>query len=447
MLFNNICTLLEKLGKTSKRIEKTLILRDFIKNKDLKEVGILLDILSGAFHREIGKKEFNISTKTVLDAISLAYEAPIRKLDRELNKTGDLGKVAQGFFKKKQTFATSELTLKKITEGFQKITNIKGESSQHLKKEILVNLFLKAQNELEAKYLARIIINDLRIGVAEGILRESLANVILANVLNVNLVCEKCLYINLSNETCFNCGNIIKKDQSFVCNKYNVQEFKRKEDLIDHQFVTGGREVYNIKLEIIERKYNLINSFQELIKEISDDKLNLFKYRIILGRPIKSMLGIRVNTLKEAIKTVGKPYLADFKYDGLRMQIHKQGNNIWIFTRNLEDITDKFPEVKKYFKENFEEDFVLDCEGVGYDYNTQKYIEFQKFSKRFQSKELTKVGSIRITIRAFDILYLNGETLIERPYKERREILNNLFLNKPLKQPLYFTINKLHSKE
>jgi DNA ligase-1 len=147
------------------------------------------------------------------------------------------------------------------------------------------------------------------------------------------------------------------------------------------------------------------------------------------------MLGTRVNSFEEAFEIVGKPAFADFKYDGLRVQIHNYKGKVKLFSRNLEDITTQFPEIINFIKQNFSDlSFILDSECVGYDYKNKKFLPFQTLSKRIMKKEINENLHINITVKIFDILYLKDETLIKKPYKERREILENLFLNRKIIQ-------------
>ncbi len=446
MDFKHFSDLLKKLSENNKRTNKVLILRDFIKDNEenLELVGFILDVISGNFYREIGKKDYNISLKTVFDVISETYNVTREKVENYFNRIGDIGKVTLNFYKERSLLNKEKLTVELLKSTLIKISRISGSNSNKIKKELLMKLLSSCETTEESFFLTRIFINDLRIGVAEGVIKEALSNYFLSNILNVNNLCNNCGYINLSNNICFNCNKDIDKDQNFVYDKYEVKIYENKKNLINYFYVSknedlSDRELYNLKLKIIEEKYNLINNFTLFIKDFLENKENIFIKEIKLGRPIKCMLGIKVKSVKEALKDMKKPYFADFKYDGLRLQIHKEKDFVKIFSRNLEDITDKFPEVVEFFKSNFENvSFVLDSEGVGYDYNNLKFLPFQEFSKRFQSKNYEEVKNIKMIVRAFDILYFNGETLIDKKYKKRREILEKLFLNANLKQKNYF---------
>ena len=156
------------------------------------------------------------------------------------------------------------------------------------------------------------------------------------------------------------------------------------------------------------------------------------------------MLGTRSKNITESFEMTSAPALIDFKYDGLRVQIHNNLGEVRLFTRNLDEITKQFPEVLEFIKTNFSDiSFVIDSECVGYDYKNQKFLPFQVLSKRILTKKIEDVNYINIIVKSFDILYLNNETLISKPYKQRREILEKLFLNRKMKQKIHFNTNSL----
>jgi len=440
--FNN---LLYKLSKTSKRTEKILILRDFILENREEDIGFILDLIIGNFFRELGKKNYNTSIKTALDVISETYNKPSNLIIKEFNKIGDVGKVAGNNFRKINLINSYNLTVEILKETLTRISKVSGANSNKVKKELLMKLLAGAKTPLEALFLSRIFVNDLRIGVAEGVIKETLANVFFKSVKLINLKCQSCGYINLLNNTCFKCKSKLNKKQDFVVGtKCDYKEnlnclLGNFEEYIEANNQIEAREIYNKKLQIIEERYNLLNNFSIIWDEVKNDSKKIFEARIILGRPIKSMLGLRVINLEKSVKDLGLPLLTDFKYDGLRMQIHKLENDVKIFSRNLEELTDKFPEVVEFFLKNYKnETFIIDSEGVGYDYKNKVYLPFQKFSKRFQAKNIEDVKDIKLTIRAFDIMFYNGKNLIKRPYEERRKILENLFIKREISQLKYF---------
>ncbi|MDA3856074.1 MAG: hypothetical protein PF569_07470 [Candidatus Woesearchaeota archaeon] len=471
MEFLEIAKLFENLDKRSKRLEKVLILRDFLlENK--KDAKIVFDILAKNYQREINKKNLGISLKTIFSVISSISKTSERGVEKKFNKLGDLGSVSVEVLKEKyqQSLLSKKLTIEFINKSLDEIASISGTNSNKKKKEILSNLYLYANSDVEYKYLSRLLIDDLRIGVSEGVLREAAVNAYFPNILGIHLICPKCLYVNLNLSNCLKCKTKLdlKEQDELAQRKYQIVELetpKKETSLLDYDIEyeikpiefalrrnkekqilksSNPREVYNAFTQYFEKKYNLLNSFRKLLRELDDDILNILNFEIILGNPIKSMLGTRKNTIKESLELTGTPAFLDYKYDGLRVQIHNKKGEIELFSRNLDNITKQFPEVVEFIKDNFSDlSFVLDTECVGYDFDKEEFLEFQILSRRILTKEISVVSHINVVVKAFDILYLNGKTLIDVNYEKRREILEGIFINRELVQKLHFNTDKL----
>ena len=335
----------------------------------------------------------------------------------------------------------------------------------------MTNLFLSTKEPLECKFLSRLLINDLRIGVSEGVLKEAMTNSYFPKIVDIHKYCSNCNYFNLNLDKCAKCSKAVVKDKNeqldmletkfeivnlstpkntkgldkFVDYKTNPVEFALRRDKDKYIILADNpREIYNQYLSIFEKKYNLVNSFEEIAIELNEDFTNINKFEIKLSRPIKSMLAPRVNSVKEGFDITSTPAMLDFKYDGLRMQIHNDRGKVNLFTRNLDNITGQFPEVVDYIKTNFSDlSFVLDSECIGFDFRKKKFLPFQMLSKRILTKAINEVSNIHIVVRSFDILYLNGETLIDLEYFKRREKLKEIMLNRKIKQKINFDIDRL----
>ncbi len=473
MDFLQITQTFQKLESTSKRLNKIIILRDFLQN-DRKVGQLIFDMICGNFQRENNKKSVGISLKTIFSVISFLSQKTEAQVEKEFNKLGDVGEVAAKLIgqAKQSSLMTQTLTLNQITQSLQKISITSGNNSNKIKKEILANLFLNAKTGLEYKFLARLLIDDLRIGVSEGVLREASVNYLFPKIIGIQILCEKCFYINLNVKNCFKCDNPIdeKSQQEHYENRFKIVEIgtpkemiglekfsineQKEEEMIKfalrlnpntHIISTPDpRYFYKKFLENFEKKYNTLNSFTQIIHETKKDLSSILKVNIEYFRPIKSMLGVRSNTVEHSFEVSGMPAVLDYKYDGLRVQIHSSNGHIELFSRNLENITKQFPEVIDFVKLNFPKvDFVLDSETVGYDFNSQKYLPFQMLSKRILSKNIDQVNHIKVVVKVFDILKLNSETLVDFPYEKRREMLENLFVNTPIREKIKFDLELL----
>lgn len=471
--FSKVCRLFEKLEKTSKRLEKILILRDFIlENK--KESKLILDMIAGNYQREIDKKSTGISLKTIFSVISFTSKKNEIEIEKLFNKVGDVGKVAEEMIsteQKQSGFNKQKLIFENITKSLETISKTSGTNKNKIKKEILTKLFIDAQSSIEYRYLARLLIDDLRIGVSEGVLKEACVNSYFPQVIGINIICPNCSYSNLNMKNCFNCSKPLKNEnqEEIAVKKFKVVEIgPPKGELGLENFIgkfsnedinnfmlrlnrdehiiksNEGRQIYNLFTHLFEKKYNLVNSFRKILNEIEKDLSSVMKAEIELGTPIRSMLGTRAQTIDESFNISGKPALVDFKYDGLRVQIHNNRGKVKLFSRNLDEITNQFPEVVEFIKDNFsEQTFVMDSECVGFDFKKMKFLEFQILSRRILSKNVHEVSHIKVVVKAFDLMMLDNKTLIDEPHEYRRKLLDDMFIGKELIQKCDFDIEKI----
>ena len=141
--------------------------------------------------------------------------------------------------------------------------------------------------------------------------------------------------------------------------------------------------------------------------------------------PIKVMLAERLPSLEQILEKMGGTAAFEYKYDGLRMQIHKQGNNVRTFSRGNEETTGQFPEIVNAVKKLNMESLIIDGEAVPYNIETGEIYPFQDVSRRRgRIYDLPEVSEeIPIVVFLFDIIYLEGKQLNRVPYVERRKIL------------------------
>jgi DNA ligase 1 len=372
MKYSEFVDVYESLGKTTKRLEKTEILakfyRKFAKGKGDDE---WVYLLHGRVLPDWDSKEFGISGQLVIKAISKSFGISTDKIVEKFRKVGDLGNVAEEFSEKKKqgTLFGSKLSVKKVFDNLKKLTEIEGRGSVDRKMGLISELLGNAEGK-EAKYIVRTLLNDLRIGVAEGVLRDGLAEA------------------------------FFKGDG----------EMKEK---------VGGA-------------YDLANDYAEVFREARKGKKALEKIGIVPGKPLKVMLPVKVTELKEAFRICagedGK-VAVEHKYDGFRMLVHKDEKKVWLFTRKLENVTKQFPDVVEIVKRRVKgKNFILDSEAVGFDFKTGRPRPFEAISQRIRRKyhidKLIKELPVELTV--FDILYLNGKEIIKDKFVKRRELLEKI---------------------
>lgn len=345
MDYLELVNIYEKLESTGKRLEKTEIISKFLKKLKHDHISDIILLLQGRVFPPWDQTKIGIASKLVLKAISKATGITSSKIELSWKKTGDLGKTAQDMVKKKtqSTLFSKDLTVHKVFNNIKKLSRLVGMGSVDKKIQLIAEL-LTSSKPIEARYIVRTLLEDLRIGVGEGSLRDAI-----------------------------------------------VWAFFDKEiglELKDNKLEVDDRAIYNKYVEATQSAYDITNDFGIVI-EIAKNKgiSGLLEQELVALKPIKVMLALKVNDAKCGLERVGAPLEAEYKLDGFRMQIHKKGNSIKLFTRRLEDVTTQFPDVMKFIKENVKGDsFILDSETVGYSPKTKKILTVSKYLTKDQTK-------------------------------------------------------------
>ncbi len=373
MKYQDLAKFYEEAASTTKRLEKIEILSKFLKSIDEKDREILY-LMLGEIYPDYDARRIGISHQLAIKAISKSTGVSEEDVVHEWKKIGDLGKVAEDLIKKKKqaTLNQKVLTTEKVLENLRKLPELQGKGTVG-KKLALITELLTSASPIEAIYLIRTLIGDLRIGIKESTIRASLA----------------------------------------------VAFFNSNKDTI----------------KVIRTAIDNSNDLAAVFDVAKKGNLREFdKIHLQVGKPIKVMLAQKARTIKEAFEAVGKPCAIEYKYDGFRLLIHKKEDKVILFTRRLENVTKQFPEVIEYVKKSVKGDsFILDTEAVGYDKKTKEYRPFQEISQRIKRKyDIDKLQSeLPIEINVFDVLYYNGKSLINTPFEERTAIIKKILKNHP----------------
>ena len=311
--------------------------------------------------------EIGIAEKLVIRAISKSSGSTIKKIESDYNDGGDLGKTAANILKEKTqtTFAAETITLERVYDTLLKISKLEGKGSQDMKIKYISSL-LNDATPIESKFILKILLGTLRLGIAENTVMDALA-------------------IAFTNK---------KENRRLVENAYNVSS-----DL-------------GLVSEILSR---------EGIEGI-------LKFKVSMFSPIRPMLADRVKSEQEALKRIENEFAAEYKLDGERAQIHKKNNKIILFSRSLENITEYYPDIVEKISESINVDEgIFEAEIVAINENTGDFLPFQELMHRRRKYKLEKaVSDYTITVNFFDILYFNGNNCLDEPYQERRRKLKNI---------------------
>ncbi|MEK6850491.1 MAG: ATP-dependent DNA ligase [Nanoarchaeota archaeon] len=374
MQYSEFVSVYESLTATAKKLEKTSILAEFLKKLEKKGKSEWIYLLRGGVLADYDSREFGISDQLVLKAIGVAFGIKSEEIVDRHKKVGDWGEIAEFYVEKRKqsTLFSSKLSVDKVFGNLKLILDIEGKGAVDKKMQLISELLTSATGK-EAKYIVRTLLNDLRVGVADALLIDS---IVLA----------------------------------FFENKDGM---KAK----------------------IEEKYDIANDSALIFDAALKGEKEIDKIDIEPGRPIKVMLAVKVESIEEGFEAVGKPCALEHKYDGFRMLISKNNGKITLFTRKLENVTLQFPDVVSAVEKNVKGDsFVLDSEVVGYDKKTGKYRPFEAISQRIKRKyEIEKlIDLLPVEVNVFDVVHYNGESLINSPFRERRKLVEKIIKEKEL---------------
>ena len=189
--------------------------------------------------------------------------------------------------------------------------------------------------------------------------------------------------------------------------------------------------------EKLEEAYGMCNDYALVFEAAVKGTEEIEKIDIIPGRPMNVMLAVKATDINEAFEVCGRPAAIEHKYDGFRMIISKEKNGkIKLFTRRLENVSNQFPDVIKVVLKNVKrESFVLDSEIVGYEKKSGKYTPFEAISQRIKRKyNIEKlIEELPVEVNVFDVLYCNGKSYMNLPFRERRKLVEKIISEEKLK--------------
>ncbi|MGA8905634.1 MAG: ATP-dependent DNA ligase [Candidatus Bathyarchaeia archaeon] len=365
MKFSEVANVFEKIEATTKRLEMTSLLVDLIKETPKDEISKVVYLIQGKLYPDYVGVELGLAEKLLIKAAAEVSGKTERLVEGDYKKTGDLGFTVEKLLEKKSQAALvrRSLTVKTVYETFDRIAKATGSGSVETKVRLLISL-LNDATPLEGKFIARMAVGKLRLGVADMTVLDGLA------------------------------------------------------------VAYGGDKVAR---EPIERAYNLSSDLGYVAEVVAHQGLEgIGKFKTTVGRPIRPMLCERLPAAKDILEKLGGEGAAEYKYDGLRIQAHIGPRGVQLFSRRLENITDQFPDVAKLLQSCIKaKEAIVEGECVAVDTNTGDMLPFQVISQRRGRKyEIERMSEeIPVTVFLFDTLFLDGRDLTQSPYLERRKEL------------------------
>lgn len=336
-----------------------------------------------------------IGERLIIKGIAQATGRTEKDIDKEYAVEGDLGKLAMKSKKSQNSLDSmfggkvEELTVRSVYKQFLDIAKVEGNRAQQRKIGNVAKLLSQTKDQ-EAKFIIRSLGGNLGVGSARSTILVSL-------------------------------GRCYRWKETFMGIKESPDEDELKK--------------YGKKFKAIFNRYPLID---KIINKMNEGGFELAEKECTItpGIPCNAMLAKPAKSTAEIKSKMGDhPITCEYKYDGERAQIHKtKDGKVQIFSRASKDSTLQFEEVKPLVLENVEgEDFILDSEIVAYDHEKGFILPFQTLMHR-PKKGGDKPSPIQLCVFTFDVLYINGESIINKPLKERRSVLQKIV--KPVENKL-----------
>ncbi|MBD3312861.1 ATP-dependent DNA ligase [Candidatus Woesearchaeota archaeon] len=285
MEYSELAKVYEQLESTTKRLEKTWIISGFLKKAvksssgtDKNEIYMLSMLLQGRVFPPWDERRLGVAARMIIKAVSVATGADASGIESEWKDIGDIGKVAEKLVssKRQTTLFSQALSVEKVFSNLQKLPSLEGQGSVDQKIQLIAELLTSAE-PIEARYIVRTVLEDLRVGVADGTLRDAIVWAFFSDSISINYDEEK---------------KTINPDD---------------------------REEYNKYVDAVQSAYDVCNDFSRVIESARSGGLEAIrKIGLDVGKPIKVMLYQKATGIENAFERVGKPAAFEYKYDGFR---------------------------------------------------------------------------------------------------------------------------------
>ncbi len=367
MEFSVLAEAFERMEKTRKRLELTQHLVELFEKTPPGVISKIVYLIQGKLRPNFEGVELGVAEKLAIRAISKSSGIPVKKIEETYGEEGDLGLASSIILEQKTqtTFMAEDITVERVYETLIKIAGLEGARSQDMKIKYISSL-LNDATPIEARFILKLLLGTLRLGVAENTVMDALA--------------------------------------------------------VTH---TGDKA----NRGILERAYNVSSDLGRVAQTIAEGGARgLEEFQVAVFHPVRPMLAERVKSEREAIQKMGARFAAEYKLDGERVQIHTDGERVVLFSRSLENITSYYPDiVERIPKAVKADDAILEAEAVAVNEDSGEFLPFQELMHRRRKYGVEKaVSEYPITVNFFDVLYYNGKDCLESEYGKRRRILEKI---------------------
>lgn len=472
MKFKEVVRFYEMLESTTKRLEMGDILVELIRDTPSEVVDKVLYLTHGKLFPDYKDVELGVADRLLIRSISSIKGVPEKKINEKLWDMGDLGELTQFFFEQKtqmslmsfgQEEIKEDLSVEEVYSELLKIGDKKDKDSQSLKMDIIKGLLQRAEPN-ESKFITRILTKNMRLGVKDLSILEAISHLydpgyrpfIQDNTENIEFLEKNLPETGPVVKDCFELLKLRKPtalgnlESLMVTCRKEAKDTPHKDKTKEvTNYIEAGLEVLRASIKktrtTIEEAYDLSSDIGLIVVKLKKEGLHsLSDISLEAGRPIRSMLAERLTSIEEIINKMDGPVAFENKYDGLRMQVHITPEQVWLYSRGMENMTEQFQDVVEAVRAAFKgKEGVVDGECVPIDPATGEMLPFQFISRRARRKhelasslqtntldDFEQKGfedTIPVKLILFDCLQLNGEDMTKRGYLVRREGLSKAF--------------------
>lgn len=361
MPFGALAHTLEALEPITGRTQMIGILAELLAAAKPDEVGPLVYLTQGRLLPDFIQEEFGVNERLIFRAVAQAFSSTPQEVQAVFKQLGDAGLTAQEFALRAGQETESRRTLAEVYNDLISITKAVGSGSQEAKVSLLSGLLGKL-SPLEGKHVSRMVVGRLRVGVGDPTLMDALS------------------------------------------------------------FATAGDKSLRGP---IERAYNLTSDLGLVARTLYSSGVGgLEEIQVKVGNPVRMALAERADSAEEIVTRLGECAIEP-KFDGFRMQIHKSGDDVAIFSRGLENMSGMYPDVVAAVRKQLgEKSAILEGEALAYDPESGLYQPFQVTSQRRRVHNIEAMSATHpLRLMAFDMLLVDGQDLTRAPFTERRAAL------------------------
>lgn len=369
MEFSVLARSFDRMESTTKRLELTQILVELFQETHKNVIAKIVYLLQGKLRPEFEGVELGVAEKMAIKAISKSSGIHSGVIEKEYHKKGDLGRASSAILEQKTqtTFMAEDITVERVYDTLFKIARLEGHGSQDMKIKYISSL-LNDADPLEACYILKILLGTLRLGIAEHTVMDALSI-------------------------------------AFTGDKANK--------------------------DVLEHAYNVSSDLGRVAQTVATEGLDgVNSFEIILFNPVMPMLADRVRSKHEAMEKMsgGSGFVAEYKLDGERVQIHIDNGKVMLFSRSLEEISGYYPDIVERISEMISANTaILEAEAVAVNEKTGAFLPFQELMHRRRKYKIEKaVTQYPIAVNFFDVLYFNSESCLDMSYKDRRRVLEKI---------------------